>query len=132
MFQGHVCHKALKRRSFGATGLIRAVPPYATSTYVTVAKRWPVRGRRCPRAGAWGLCRNAPSTLAEALPLVEVAQAADQLVEVAGHDGVQLVEVQVDAVVGDAVLREVVGADALTAVARADQGAPLLGPLPVQ
>src|SRR5262249_10657657 len=57
MFQGHVCHKVLKRRSFGATGLIRAVPPYATSTYVTVAKRWPATGPTAP-ALALGACTH--------------------------------------------------------------------------
>ena len=48
--------------------------------------------------------------------------ACDQLAKFAGDDGVELVQRQVDAVVGDAVLREVVGADALAAVAGADQG----------
>src|SRR5262249_41024896 len=69
---------------------------------------------------------------AEALLLVVVAQGADDLGEVAGDDGVELVQVQVDAVVGDAVLREVVGADALAAVARAYHRLARLGPLAVQ
>src|SRR5262245_21901173 len=68
----------------------------------------------------------------QALLLVEVHQGPGQLVEVAGDDGVELVEVEVDAVVGDAVLREVVGADALAAVAGADLAAALLGALAVQ
>ena len=66
--------------------------------------------------------------LSQALFLVEVAQRLDQFAQVAGDDGVELVQVQVDAVIGDAVLREIVGADAFAAVAGADQGAPLLGP----
>ena len=50
-----------------------------------------------------------------------VVERVDQLVErVARHDLVELVEGQVDAVVGHPALREVVGADALGAVARAD------------
>ena len=44
------------------------------------------------------------------------------VVQLAVHDALDLVERQVDAVVGDAALREVVGADALGTVARADQG----------
>ena len=44
-----------------------------------------------------------------------------RLAQGGGDDGVELVERQVDAVVGDAVLREVVGADAVAAVAGADQ-----------
>src|SRR5262249_40031460 len=70
--------------------------------------------------------------LPQPLLLVEVDEGLDQPVEPAGDDGVELVQGEVDAVVGDAVLREVVGADALAAVARADQGAALLGPLAVQ
>src|SRR5439155_159097 len=66
------------------------------------------------------------------LPLVKVLQGPDQLAHVAGDDRVQFVEREVDAVVGQAVLREVVGADALAAVARADQRAALLGAGAVQ
>ena len=48
-------------------------------------------------------------------------QAVDQFVEVAVHDGVDFVEREIDAVIGDAALREVVSADAFGAVAAADQ-----------
>ncbi len=51
-------------------------------------------------------------------------QRADQFVEVAVHDHVDLVQRQIDPVVGHAALRKVVGADAVAAVARADQVAP--------
>ena len=47
-------------------------------------------------------------------------EGVDDLVELAFHDRVEGVEGQVDAVVGQAVLREIVGADALGAVAGAD------------
>src|SRR4051794_31017818 len=67
------------------------------------------------RAQALPLARC--SLPAQTLLLVEVAQGANEFAKVAGDDGVKLVEVQVDAVVGDAVLREVVGADALAALA---------------
>src|SRR5262245_35115405 len=72
------------------------------------------------------------AALPQALLLVEVLEGLDQLAEGAGDDGVEFVEVEVDAVVGDSVLREVVGADALAAVAGADEGAALLGALLVQ
>ena len=49
-------------------------------------------------------------------------QRIGQLVELAVHDEADLVKRQVDAMVGDASLRKVVGADALGTVARADQG----------
>ena len=44
-----------------------------------------------------------------------------QLFQITVHDEIQLVQRQVDAVVRHAALREIVGADALAAVARADQ-----------
>ena len=47
-------------------------------------------------------------------------QRIDEFVEVAGDDLGQAVQGQVDAVVGDAALRKIVGADALAAVAGAD------------
>ena len=48
-------------------------------------------------------------------------QRAEQFVHVAVHDRSDLVQRQVDAVVGDPPLREVVGTDALGAVAGTDQ-----------
>src|SRR4029079_11751871 len=53
----------------------------------------------------------------QALLLVVVLQRPDQFVEVTQDDRVELVKGQVNAVVGEAVLREIVGADALVAVA---------------
>ena len=51
-------------------------------------------------------------------------QRLEQGVEVSLDDAVQAVQRQVDAVVGHPVLREIVGPDALAAVAGADQVAP--------
>ncbi len=47
--------------------------------------------------------------------------------KLAGNDGVELIERQIDAMVGDAVLREVIGPDPLAAVAGADQVAAGIG-----
>ena len=57
----------------------------------------------------------------ELLGLMLLRERVDQLVEVAVHDRVDLVERQVDPVIGHAALRKIVGADALAAVARSDQ-----------
>src|SRR5262245_30055659 len=57
----------------------------------------------------------------ELLGLVLGGERVEDLVQLAVHDAVDLVEREVDAVIGDAALREVVGADALGAVARADE-----------
>ena len=43
-------------------------------------------------------------------------QGADELIEVAVHHIGQLVQRQIDAVIGDASLRKIVGADALGAI----------------
>ena len=58
-------------------------------------------------------------------------QGVDHRSEVAGQDIVELVERQVDAVIGEAVLGKVVGADPLAAVARADLRLAFAGPLGV-
>src|SRR5207342_2972546 len=55
------------------------------------------------------------------LGLVLGGERVKQLVELTVHDALDLVQGQIDPVVGDAALWEVVGADALRAVARADQ-----------
>src|SRR6185312_4086968 len=65
--------------------------------------------------------------LSQALFFVEVTQRLDQIADVAGDDGVEFVQIQIDAVIGDAVLREIVGADAFAAIAGADQRSALLG-----
>src|SRR5690606_24821132 len=73
-----------------------------------------------------------PSRAAERRELVGavlVRERLDDLVELALEDPVELVQRQVDPVVRDASLREVVRADALGAVARADQAAPARGRL---
>ena len=59
--------------------------------------------------------------------LVGSDEGVDQLVQSAVHDGVDFIERQADAVVGDAALREIVGADALVAHAGADLAAALGG-----
>ena len=66
--------------------------------------------------------RDQPSVadIGQQLRLVVGDQRLDDLVELAHHHPVELVERQVDAVVGDPPLRKIVGADALRAVARAD------------
>ena len=52
--------------------------------------------------------------------LVFARQCIDEFTEIALHDFWQAIEGQGDAVVGDPALREVVGANALAAVAGAD------------
>src|SRR5205085_7795545 len=59
--------------------------------------------------------------LGELLGLEFARQCVEQLVELAVHDALDLVEREVDAMVGDPALREVVGTDSLRAVARADE-----------
>ena len=59
--------------------------------------------------------------------LIGAAQGFDHFVHVAGNDLVELVQGQIDAVIGEPALRKVVGADAFTAVARTDQRAAMVG-----
>src|SRR5439155_11331088 len=70
-----------------------------------------------------------PTVAFELLGLVMRDQRVDDVVDLAVHHAVELVKVQTDAVVGEPVLREVVGADFLAAVARADLRAALFGDL---
>src|SRR5881275_2210790 len=70
--------------------------------------------------------------LFQALLLVELPQGLDQLAERSGDDRIELVEIQIDPVIGNAILRKIVGANALAAVAGADQGTPLFGPFPME
>src|SRR5882757_303779 len=58
----------------------------------------------------------------ELLGLVLGEKGLRQLGQIAVHDVVDLVEGETDAVIGDPSLRKIIGADALGAVARADQG----------
>src|SRR5437879_11770628 len=75
----------------------------------------------------------------EALLLSRQAQRVDQLVELSVHHLGEVMRREADAMVGDAVLREVRGADLLLPIARADSSAPhrrprrlLLGANPVE
>src|SRR5215831_19014956 len=68
----------------------------------------------------------------QALLLVEIFEGLDQLPQVPGDDGIEFVQVEIDTVIADAILRKVVRADALAAVAGADQGTPLLCPFAVE
>src|SRR5215212_7061206 len=61
----------------------------------------------------------------EPLAALEVPQRIGELVELAGEDGVEIVGRVPDAMVGHAPLGEVVGADLLRPLARADLGAAL-------
>jgi hypothetical protein len=61
--------------------------------------------------------------LPEFFSLVVSGKGVDDLIEAALHDQIELVEGESDAVVGDAVLGEVVGANFLAAVAGADHAA---------
>src|SRR6185503_20528987 len=63
----------------------------------------------------------------ELLGLVLGGERRRDLREVAVHDRIDLVQREVDAVVGDAPLGEVVGADAVRAVAAAHEALPLRG-----
>jgi hypothetical protein len=54
---------------------------------------------------------------------VLIVKRAEQGVEVAFHDGVEPVKGQFDSVVGDAILREIIGPDTLAAIAGPDLGA---------
>ena len=58
---------------------------------------------------------------------VEFDQAIDQFAHFADDNPVQLMNRQTAAMIGDPVLRKVVGADTLTTVARTYQGSPRLG-----
>src|SRR5438876_6525018 len=82
----------------------------------------------------WSLLLVSMSSIpsSQSLLLVELLERLDHLAEVASDDVVELVKIEVDAVVGNAVLREVVGADALAAVAGADECAALLGSFVVE
>src|SRR5262249_5220719 len=63
------------------------------------------------------------------LLLVEILEGLDDVLHVARHDRVELVKRQIDAMIGRAILRVIIGADALAAVARADEGAAFFGAL---
>src|SRR5258705_143406 len=79
-------------------------------------------------SAAFTVCIGSSARLCEAgelLGLVLGGERAGQVGKVAVHDRVDLVQREVDAVVGHASLREVVGADAVGAIAAADEALPL-------
>src|SRR5262245_12283098 len=78
------------------------------------------RGEGCTSRQGVG---SAEAGALEAFGLVELAEVVDEGVDFAFHDAGQVAEADVDAVVGDTVLREVVGADLFAAIAGADLGA---------
>lgn len=53
-------------------------------------------------------------------------QLGGDFMEVAGHDGIQIVGCEADAVIGTTGLRKVIGSDFFRAVSRANQGSPIL------
>src|SRR5256885_1639016 len=65
--------------------------------------------------------RFSPRQRRELLGLELLRQRVDELVQIAVHDRVDLVERQIDPMIGPAPLRKVVRANALAAIARADQ-----------
>src|SRR5262245_37407247 len=99
--------------------------------HASASNRRASRGSMPEAASARAIFKSAGflGELSEPLGVVGSDQAADQLVHLAVEDALDLVQRQVDPVIGDAALREVVGADALGAVARADQGFPRRGGL---
>ena len=97
----------------------------ASSGAMPAATRRVARGRDVAEGAA-----SHASTWRDLLQLLGVVERRDlieQLGHVAFEHGVQLVGREVDAVVGDAALREVVGADLLGPLAGAHLAAPLLG-----
>src|SRR4051812_24851404 len=66
------------------------------------------------------------------LLLIEILERLDHFLHIARRDRVEFVKRQIDAVIGQAILRVVVSADALAAVAGADERAALFGTLVMQ
>ena len=119
----------LRRGSAGAPDTQRfrprtgRAPPRAAPGRAAAARRSRPRSRRKRHVRARRRPRRPGSRLyrGQLGGAVGGGQRVDDLVErLAGHDFVDLVKGQVDAVIGDAALREVIGADALGAVAAAD------------
>ena len=80
---------------------------------------------RSPGNPLGSLAGSGPLTF-KGFSLFEVDEALDNDIEVTFHDGVKLVESQADTVVGDPLLRKIVGPDLFTSVARTDNGHPVL------
>src|SRR5436190_14286525 len=78
-------------------------------------------------AMAFSCSRRLSRQRCELLGLKFLSECDDELVEIAVHDRVDFVQRQIDAVIGDAALRKVVRANALAAIARADQALSMRG-----
>src|SRR6478609_5532394 len=105
--------RALSMPRFSRNSVVRLMISRTVSIGLVVVSHPRMRG---PRAAG---------QLGELLGEIGALQRGDDLLEIALHDRRQVVERQPDAMVGHAVLREIVGADALTAIARADLAAAL-------
>src|SRR3972149_2340662 len=129
-----------RRRSANAANACPASAPAASSACaISQARAFPSTRPRsmCASSGGRALCamscakvitsgsrdsgRGFLAQRGELLGLVLGGKRAGQLGKVAIHDVLDLVQREVDAVIGHASLREIVGADALGAVAAADQ-----------
>ena len=114
----HLCQQSL-RLAARQTALLQEGPRAGERLTGTVRiKGWIAY---CRRRRAWrshltrsGGCFGQGGEL---LGLMLRHQRGNQFVEVAIHNGVDLVQGQIDAVIGDSPLGEIVGADALGAVA---------------
>src|SRR5438128_808537 len=75
----------------------------------------------------------APSrVLSQALFLIEILQGLDQFAQLAGNDGIELVKVQVNPVIGHPILWKIISADPLATVTGAYESPALEGALLVQ
>src|SRR5688572_27199956 len=96
----------------------------AQSSASGLTLRWLLRGRSL--VAVTRLASQLGLGALQALGLMPGDDSAHEIVEVAVDDAIELVQREADAVVGDAVLREVVGADLLRAFAGADHAAALV------
>src|SRR5438876_6195682 len=103
----------------------RGLGPPAAASIATAASSIE-RGDSAPPSSAPAFIA---SSGAQRLGLLFGRERVDQRIERAVEHLVELMEREIDAMVGDARLRKVVGADALGAVARADHRTPRLGDL---
>src|SRR6266852_2368562 len=108
----------MRARSPGWSKATARLPIAAVRTHAASRlslRRFRPRSRLDPASALFG-------ERGELLGLVLCEQRLRQLGKIAVHDVVDLVEGETDAVVGDPSLREIISADALGTVARADQG----------
>src|SRR5215472_244837 len=85
---------------------------------------WPSSSRRVDSIAA-AILRSGNAIAGEAFPLVIGEQSVDDVIEIAVENGFEVAGRETDAVIGQAILREVVRADLLAAVSRADLRAAL-------